>query len=42
MGGVETGGDGSEMGSLTEKGKKIKDQYGCQPHPGQKEENVLF
>ena len=28
------GGDGSETGSVTRnKGKKIDDQYCCQPHP---------
>ena len=34
-GGLETVcGDGSEIRLLTKKGKKIDDQYRCQPHPG--------
>ena len=34
IGGVETdGGDGSETGSVTKKGKKINNQYRCKSHP---------
>ena len=33
-GGIETGvGDGSEMGSVMKKKKKIYNWYRCQPHP---------